>query len=73
MLTVSGEKKESREEKGKNVYRSECSYGSFRRSVELPAGVDAEKVSAEHKNGILTVRVGKSESAAPKRIPVSAK
>ena len=73
VLTVSGEKKESREEKGKNVWRSECSFGSFRRSVELPAGVDAQKVSADHKNGILTVRVGKSESAAPKRIPVSAK
>lgn len=73
VVTISGEKKESHEEKGKQVYRSECSYGSFRRSVELPEGVDAERVSAEHANGILTVRVGKSKAAAAKRIPVSAK
>jgi HSP20 family protein len=73
VLTVSGDKKESHEEKGKQVYRSECSYGSFRRSVELPEGLDADKVSAEHANGILTIRVGKSKAAAAKRIPVSAK
>ena len=73
VLTISGEKKESHEEKGSQVYRSECSYGSFRRSVELPEGVDADKVSAEHANGILTVRLGKSKAAAAKRIPVSAK
>jgi HSP20 family protein len=73
VLTVSGEKKETREEKGKHVYRSECSYGSFRRSVELPQGAQADQVSAEHANGILTVRVGKSPAAAAKRIPVAAK
>jgi HSP20 family protein len=73
VLTVSGEKKESREENGKQVYRSECRYGSFRRSVELPEGAQADQVSAEHANGILTVRVGKSKAAAAKRIPVSAK
>jgi len=73
VLTISGEKKESHEEKGKHVYRSECSYGSFCRSVELPEGVDAEKVTAEHANGILTVRVGKSKAAAARRISVSMK
>ena len=73
LLTISGEKKNSREEKGKQVWRSECSYGSFRRSIALPEGVDAEKVSAEHANGILTVKVAKSKAAASKRIPVSAK
>jgi len=73
VLTVSGEKKETREEKGKYVTRSECSYGSFRRSVELPQGAQADQVSAEHANGILTVRVGKSPAAAAKRIPVAAK
>lgn len=73
LLTISGEKKDFREEKGKQVWRSECSYGSFRRSVELPEGVDADKVTAEHANGILTVRVGKSKAAAAKRIPVSAR
>jgi HSP20 family protein len=73
LLTISGEKKDSREEKGKQFWRSECSYGSFRRSVELPDGVDADKVTAEHANGILTVKVGKSKTAPGKRIPVSAK
>ena len=73
LLTISGEKKDSREEKGKQFRRSECSYGSFRRSVELPHGVDADQVTAEHANGILTVKVGKSKAAAGKRIPVSAK
>jgi HSP20 family protein len=73
VLTVSGEKKDSRQEKGKHVWRSECSYGSFRRSVELPDGIDAAKVSAEHANGILTVKVAKSKAAAAKRIPVSSR
>jgi len=73
LLTISGEKKDSREEKGKHVWRSECSYGSFRRSVALPEGVDADQVTAEHANGILTVKVAKSKSAASNRIPVSAK
>jgi len=73
VLTISGEKKDSREEKGKHVYRSECSYGSFRRSVELPSGLDADQVTAEHANGILTVKVAKSTAAGAKRIPVSAK
>ncbi len=73
VLTISGEKKESHEEKGKHIFRSECSYGSFRRSVELPEGVDAETVTAEHANGIVTVRVRKSKAAAARRIPVSMK
>jgi len=73
LLNISGEKKDSRQEKGKNVWRSECSYGSFRRSVELPEGVDADKVTAEHANGILTVKVAKSKAAAARRISVSAK
>lgn len=47
--------------------------GSFRLSVQLPEGVDAGKVTAEHADGILTVRVAKSTAAAAKRIPVSAK
>ena len=73
VLTVSGEKKESREEKGEHVWRSECSYGSFRRSVELPQSVDADQVTAEHANGILTVKVAKSKAAPAKRISVSTK
>jgi HSP20 family protein len=73
LLTISGEKKDSHEEKGKQVWRSECSYGSFRRSVQLPEGVDADRVTAEHANGILTVKVAKSKAAEAKRIQVSTK
>jgi len=73
LLTISGEKQDSLEEKGKTMWRSERRYGSFRRSVRLPEGVDADKVMAEHGNGILTVKVAKSKTAAAKRIPVSAK
>jgi HSP20 family protein len=72
-LTISGEKKGESEERRKGFTRSECWYGSFRRSVELPAGVDAEKVSADYANGILTVRVGKSKAAEARRIAISKK
>jgi len=72
-LTVSGQEKESREEKGKGFTRSECRYGSFQRAVELPPGVDPDKVTAEYSNGVLTVRVGKSKAASAKRIPISTK
>ena len=73
LLTIAGEKKDVSEEKGKNFYRSECSYGSFRRSVALPEGVDADKVQAEYSNGVLTVRVAKSRTAAPRKIAITAK
>ena len=69
-LTIGGEKKESTETQGENWYRSERRFGSFRRTLQLPAPVDTEKVSAEHKNGVLTVRLKKLQSALPKRIPV---
>lgn len=70
MLTISGEKKETRERKGENFFQSERHFGSFRRSVALPASVDSEKVSAEHQNGVLTVTLKKKQSALPKRITV---
>lgn len=73
VLTVSGEKKSAREEKGKDLYRSECSYGSFERSWELPDGVDPEKIWAEHKNGILTIRFLKGKPSAARRIAVEKK
>ena len=72
-LTIAGEKKSEHEERGKDFYRSERAFGSFRRSVVLPEGVDADKVSAEHANGVLTVRLPKSQSAIPKRIAINRK
>lgn len=69
-LTISGHKDESSEEKGENFYMSERSFGAFRRAVTLPEGVDADKVKAEQKDGVLTVRVGKHKTAKARQIPV---
>jgi len=62
-LILSGEKKEEKEEKDANYYMSERRYGSFQRSFRLPDGVDADKIEARFKNGVLTVALPKSEDA----------
>jgi len=62
VLTIKGEKKSERKEEGKGFHLSERSYGSFQRSIVLPEGVDADKVSAEFTNGVLTVKVPKLPS-----------
>ena len=72
-LVVTGQKKSEKEEKGKTFYRSERSYGSFRREIGLPEGVDPEKVNAEYANGVLTIRIEKQKAATPKRIAVATK
>lgn len=69
-LTISGEKKECCERKDKDFYQSETRYGRFSRSVDLPSGVDAEQVNAEHANGVLTIRLNKTAAAATKKIQV---
>jgi HSP20 family protein len=69
-LTIKGEKKKAEEVKEENYYRCERSYGSFLRSVELPKDVHADKVKASFKNGILEVRVPKTEEAKSKAIKV---
>jgi HSP20 family protein len=69
-LTISGEKKECCERKDKDFYQCETRYGSFSRSVELPSGVDAEQVNAEHANGVLTIHLTKTAAAATKKIQV---
>jgi HSP20 family protein len=73
VLIISGEKKEEREERRENYYRAERSFGSFRRSIPLPASVDRDKISAEYEKGVLTVRLAKSEQAVAKRIPINLK
>jgi HSP20 family protein len=62
-LTIKGEKKSEKEEKGERYYRSERSYGSFRRSVPLPEEVQEEKIEATYKNGVLKVTLPKSPLA----------
>ncbi len=60
------------EEKKQNYHRQEIRYGSFARSVRLPAEVDADKAAADLKNGMLTVRVPKSANPKAQRIKVAA-
>jgi HSP20 family protein len=73
ILTVRGEKKEEKEEKKKNYHRIERFSGMFYRQISLPAGVDADKVSATSANGVVTITVPKKAEAQPKRIAVTAK
>jgi HSP20 family protein len=69
-LTISGEKRQEKEEKGRDYFRSERSYGSFRRSVPLPCEVDADSADAVFRNGVLTITLPKSEAQARKRIGI---
>ncbi|MBI1388883.1 MAG: Hsp20 family protein [bacterium] len=71
VLTLSGEKTRGNGDvKPEAVHRSERAAGKFVRSVELPAEVDSEKVSAEYKNGILKINAPKHEKARPRAIEV---
>jgi HSP20 family protein len=67
MLTISGEKRQGKEEKGRNYYRVERSYGSFQRSIPLPAEVDASKVDAVFRKGVLTITLPKTGEAKGRR------
>ena len=71
VLTLKGEKKEEKEVKEKNYHRIERSYGSFQRSVSLPAGVQADKAKATYKDGVLHITVPKAEEAKPKQIKIN--
>jgi len=67
VLTVSSEKKEEKKEKDEDKFmRREFSYSSFSRSFTLPDTVDEDKVSANHKDGVLTVTIPKKEEARPR-------
>jgi len=70
VLTITGERKVEKEEKTKKYHRIERAYGVFARSFELPENIDANKISASYKEGVLTVAVAKSEEALPKQIEV---
>lgn len=70
MLTISGEHKEEKEEKGKGYLRQEMSCGSFSRSFALPAGVHPEDMKASQKDGLLTVTLRKPEEAKSRGVSV---
>lgn len=62
-LTIKGQKKEEKEDKGKDYYRMERSFGSFSRTIPLPSEIDMAKVKAEFKKGLLTVTLPRTEKA----------
>ena len=70
MLSLQGERKQEKEEKGRKFHRIERSFGHFERTLALPADVDASKVSADFKNGVLEVHMPKAPQAAPKPVEV---
>ncbi len=72
-IVLSGEKKESSETKQKGVYHSETRYGSFRRTLPLPEGVDTEHIDAQYTNGVLTLKMPKTAPAPQKKIEVKVK
>jgi HSP20 family protein len=63
VLTIQGERKQEKEEKGKKFHRVERSYGSFTRSFTLPDNVDETKISASFKDGVLNIQIQKIEEA----------
>jgi len=70
-LTLKGERKMDKEDKKNNYHRVESFYGSFTRSFRLPETVDLEKISADYKNGVLTVMIPQRPEVRPREIPVS--
>jgi HSP20 family protein len=72
VLSIRGEKKNEREEKKEHRRYVERTYGSFSRSFQLPANVDATRLEASFKDGVLTITVPKTEEAKPKTIAVKA-
>ena len=70
VLSISGERKTEKEEKGKKYHRVEQTYGTFMRSFTLPEGSSGEKISAEFRDGILKVRLPKGEEAKAKAVEI---
>jgi HSP20 family protein len=73
VLTIRGETKEEQETKNEDYIRKEHRHGSFTRSVTLPGGLQTDKAEATFENGMLTLKIPKSEEVRPKKINVQAK
>ena len=69
-LTLKGERKFQQEQNGKGFHRIERSYGTFVRAFSLPDTVEADRVKADYKNGVLTITLPKKEVAKPRTINV---
>jgi len=72
-LSISGKRESEKTEKSDTFYATERSYGSFSRAFTLPDGVDADKIRAELKEGVLTLSVPKNPQSQPKKIAVTNK
>jgi len=70
LLTISGTREEEHQEAGESYYAMERSHGSFARSFTMPDGVDGDSVTADLKQGVLTLRIPKKPEAQPKRIAI---
>ncbi len=70
-LIIKGEVKKEKEEKKKNYYKQEIAYGSFSRTIPLPAEVKVDEVKASMKNGVVTITIPKSEKAKAKEITIN--
>lgn len=71
ILTIQGERKQEKEEKGKRSYHCECSYGNFVRSFRMPEDADESAIKADFKDGMLNVTLTKSAKAKTKAINVA--
>ena len=72
-LTVKGERRFEKEEKTKGYHRMERSYGTFVRSFTVPPTVESDRVSADYRNGVLTITLPKKEAAKPRQVKVEVK
>lgn len=70
LVTIQGERRHETEEKDENFHRMERTYGAFSRSIQLPADVDPEKVTASYKKGILKLSLAKLKEHSSKKIQV---
>ena len=70
VLTIEGERRQEKEEKGKRFHKIERSYGTFVRQFALPTEIDVAKLQAEFKDGVLNIHLPKTEMVKPKTIEV---
>lgn len=70
-ITISGERKPFVEQKGQIVHRSEAGSGKFSRTLELPVDIDPDKVSAEYREGILSISLGKADHVKARKISIN--
>jgi HSP20 family protein len=70
VLSVSGERRSEHHDSGEGFYRIERAFGRFSRSLDLPAGVEADSLAAEFDNGVLEVRIPKPEEHQPTRVQI---